>query len=141
MNHVALRGLLLFALVLPGCVGVGIVGSTRRERRLKDVFFREVQPIHTQVVLDRYGEPDRVEKAADGTEVWTYKSHVRWSGVVLCVVIPIPLVLPVGRESTSFTVRDGVVVSASQVVGTTTLYIAGLVPGVCPDFGIGVYHR
>jgi len=82
-----------------------------------------------------------VEATADGTELWTYKSHVRWSGVVLFAVIPIPLVVPVGRESKSVSVRDGVVVSASRVAESTTLYIAGLVPGVCPDFGVGVYHR
>jgi len=53
MNNLVLPGILLSALVLPGCIGIGIVGSTRGERKLNDVFFGVHQPIDTQTVVDR----------------------------------------------------------------------------------------
>lgn len=136
-----LTRILLAALVLQGCVGIGVIGATRSDRELNDVFFGVDQPISIQAVIDRWGEPDEVQTAADGAEVWIYESGLRWAGLVACVVIPIPLIIPVGREVTSLSVRDGLVVSASRLAESTTLYVAGLVPGMCTEFGFGVYHR
>src|SRR5690349_24217698 len=58
-------------------------------------------------------------------EVWTYRFRPIWVGVVPCVIVPIPLALPVGRQTICFKLRDGNVVSAS----TTTPWMAGGVAG------------
>jgi hypothetical protein len=132
---------LLVASLLPGCIGIGIVGSKHIERELADVFYGVAEPISTQAMIERLGKPTTVEVASDGTETWTYESDLRVAGLVLCAVLPIPFVLPVGREYKALSVQDGVVVSVTQLSQATTLYVAGVVPGVCYDFGVGVYHR
>jgi len=56
-------------------------------------------------------------------------------------VIPIPLVMPVGHESTSLIVQDGVVIAAEALRQTTSPCAAGVVPGICYDYGVGVFDR
>jgi hypothetical protein len=60
-------------------------------------------------LLESFGEPDERRAAADGTEEWVYLDGWRWNGPVLFLVIPLPLVIPVGHESTTYVLRDGVV--------------------------------
>jgi len=45
------------------------VGSARSDRDLHDVFWKREPPISRQAVLERRGEPDAVETAAEGTEL------------------------------------------------------------------------
>ncbi len=61
-----------------------------------------------------WGEPASVRVAATEpqAELWTYKFSHPWRGIIPCVIIPIPLVLPLESEKVTFVVRDGRVVRA-----------------------------
>ena len=63
---------------------------------------------------DHWGKPASIRPGPPETqgELWTYKFGPVWDGVVPCLIVPIPLVLPLGREKVVFLVREGEVVSA-----------------------------
>ena len=66
--------------------------------------------------FEPWGPPDEREQLEDGSEVCTYHAGLRWAGAVLFFWIPLPLMIPVGWEHVSFTIRDGRIVSARSVV-------------------------
>jgi hypothetical protein len=73
-----------------------------------------------------WDSPKRLTRVPGGSdELWTYNFRRIWVGVVPCVILPIPLALPVGREKICFRLRDGRVVSAS----TTKPWMVGAVAG------------
>jgi len=114
----AASGTLLLALLTasPGCLGVASFGnrsgststpqiSSKPGRLLEDTASHVVTDTE---VRSAWGEPDEVTSLGDGTERWTYVGGLRWNGVVLVVVIvPIPLLIPVGREQVTFRFRGG----------------------------------
>jgi hypothetical protein len=70
-----------------------------------------------------WGEPDTIEPL-DGMpngqfngERWSYRlDGLRWQGgLLILVVLPLPLLIPVGHESVIFTVQDGVVTHATEL--------------------------
>ena len=80
-----------------------------------------------------------VAPASPESELWSYEFGPVWYGVIPCVVIPIPLALPLGRERVVFHVRDGEVVSAdvtkSDLVGGVCASLVG--PDGRPWAGVG----
>lgn len=47
-----------------------------------------------------WGDPlVKTQLAAEGEEAWTYRGGLAWRGVALWVVVPIPLVVPVGHNT------------------------------------------
>jgi hypothetical protein len=111
------------------------------DRELSREFSRVDSPIRTETVLELWGESDEVETAADGSEVWTYDADLRWRGLLICVVIAIPMVVPAGHETKSLVIQDGTVLAVTSLDQLATLYVAGVVPGICYDFGVGVFCR
>lgn len=117
------------ALSLQGCVGLGAwTLGTRTEstdhptlhptRGSLDV--HKAAPV-TDIVsaseLRRtWGEPDRIDKRQDGTEEWAYKTPgFRWAGLVLyLVVVPLPVMVPVGSQTVSFVVHDDRIAQATR---------------------------
>jgi hypothetical protein len=69
-----------------------------------------------------WGKPTSVRPVADddGGAIWTYKFRHCWCGLIPTVIVPIPLMLPVGREKVLFVVRKGRVVGAVVVVPWTS---------------------
>ena len=62
-----------------------------------------------------WGSPNHVRPARGGVdEVWTYRFGPIWEGIMPCLIVPIPLELPVGRKKVCFTLHDGQVVSVSS---------------------------
>jgi hypothetical protein len=49
-------------------------------------------------VLAAWGKPDRIEMSSQGNERWIYENGIRWNGVVLFLLIPVPLLIPVGSD-------------------------------------------
>jgi hypothetical protein len=47
-------------------------------------------------VLERFGQPLRTEKLPNGREKYVYSGSLAWRGVVGIVILPVPLLLPVG---------------------------------------------
>jgi hypothetical protein len=66
---------------------------------------------------NNWGKPASITRSGLGgiDEIWTYKFDVIWEGINLYVIVPIPIMLPVRRETVRFVVRDGRVVSATKI--------------------------
>src|SRR5262249_18701963 len=97
----------VMTLAMPGCIGiVGIGDKEKTEKYTPGTIKASVSP------------PERIEKddAGSGREIWTYPRStdpaLRWRGlVVLLVVVPIPLIVPVGHEDVREVVENGYVIS------------------------------
>ena len=107
-----------------GCVGAAYLGSHHGEVEFPsvgadvgDLSEGDAKHVATaEVVRRNWGAPDRVETRADGTERWSYYGPLRWKGLLIyAVVLPIPLLVPVGRERASIVFRDDVAVSGDAI--------------------------
>jgi hypothetical protein len=114
----AAPGTLLLALLIasPGCLGVASFGNHSGSASTPQISSKPghlLEGSAAHVVSDTevrsaWGEPDEVTSLGDGTEQWTYVGGLRWNGVVLVVVfVPIPLLVPVGREQVTIRFRGG----------------------------------
>jgi hypothetical protein len=144
-----MRALLFLAMLCPllqGCVGVAVLHS--RTKVINDPvipFYSEIpEPVSSQKSSEttntvvytaewlqkNWNGPDHISHGVGNSEeIWTYKSRRIWKGVIpIIVIIPIPLVLPVGRESVCLTLRDGRVVSSSTTKSGTSGGTYGLIP-------------
>ncbi len=81
-------------MTLSGCVGITAVTGERREfpcQRSK------------AKISETMGEPYRIDSGEGAQEVWRYRNGLKWRGVfVSLLVIPVPLLLPVGRDDRTF---------------------------------------
>ena len=67
-------------------------------------------------VRQDWGAASETQTCGDGVERWTYFGAIRWKGVlVFAVVLPIPLLIPVGRERVSIDFRNGVAVAGDAI--------------------------
>ncbi|MEO1406291.1 MAG: hypothetical protein AAFV54_07335 [Pseudomonadota bacterium] len=93
---------LLSSVTVPGCVGYSsLLGTERTSQQFayyqagRDGFVRDKDS-----AIAYWGEPlAKAQLAAEGEEEWTYRGGVAWRGVALWVVVPIPLVAPVGYNT------------------------------------------
>lgn len=65
-------------------------------------------------VRQHWGQPSHVKQVTRPIkgELWTYNFDHKWCGVMPCLVIPIPLLLPVGTERVVFQIQNGRVTTA-----------------------------
>ncbi|EEF61513.1 hypothetical protein Cflav_PD4191 [Pedosphaera parvula Ellin514] len=120
----------MLCLLIQGCVGIG-VSKTRNEAfqnpKISDVAYvsglSHTDASQTNVVVytatwleNHWGRPARITHVGvdSQTEVWTYKFDIIWNGVTPVLLVPIPIILPVGREQIQFVLQDGRVVSAKE---------------------------
>ncbi len=143
------KALIVLAMLCPllqGCVGVAVL-KPHTEVMSDPVVAsipNDADPAHqrslseaTNVLVYSAGwmrtnwdNPNRVSHVQGGAdELWTYNFRRIWVGVVPCVILPIPLMLPVGREKICFRLHDGRVVSASS----TKPWMVGAVAGFSPS--------
>jgi len=134
----AAKKLILLAMLCPllqGCVGLVIAKQHSRVENNPVISLhptkqfptssRDAKTVYTSAWLQtHWGRPYRIRHVSSGPasgvdEVWTYRFGPIWEGIVPCLVVPIPLVLPVARETVCFTVRDGKVVSVSSTMPDT----------------------
>jgi hypothetical protein len=64
-------------------------------------------------LLNYWGEPDEIVKN-NGEETWIYQFGLRWNGLGVALIIPIPLIFPVGHEKLSFSMNGD-----KQIVSVT----------------------
>ena len=131
---------LLLPALLAGCVGISFHGSRRTaDEPLSTVVpwlvAGTTQPADASRLLERLGEPEERKPQPDGGERWVYRGDFRWGGVALWLLLPLPLVVPIGRESQAFLVRDGTVISVDRVRQASTWHLCGIIPGPCASFG------
>jgi len=123
---------------LPGCIGVGYIGTERANGLDADAippFSRGEWPVTAETLIEKRGEPDTRTAMDDSWERWEYDKGLRWNGPTVFLVIGIPLIVPVGRDSDTFYVRDGLVETVDVVRYYEKGYTFGVSPGVCPDLG------
>jgi hypothetical protein len=90
-------------------------------------------------LLEHWGQPTTIRRASKPgqKEVWVYKCGRVWYGAIPCVIVPIPLVLPLESRKVKFVLRDGRVVRATAVEFSNKIgWLAGLGPG---GFGAGPF--
>jgi hypothetical protein len=121
---------LILCLLLQGCVGVGAL-KTRTETIHDPVVADLAEPCglshrdstgtndtcYTEAWLStHWGKPTCINYSGpDGLDqIWVYKFGLIWNGVAPIVLVPVPLVLPTGREQVQFFLRDGRVISGRQ---------------------------
>ncbi|MFT7464565.1 MAG: hypothetical protein ACI9EF_002921 [Pseudohongiellaceae bacterium] len=139
-----LRGLALVAasVISQGCVSYNWVGPSAMafenpqdlgQGRRSIEASRGRPPLSARFLEHTWGSPDSIEHLESGIERWTYYLGLPWNGVVLsALIMPIPLLVPVGREWVSFDIENGLVISASGEKDTSrcsALY--GFYVGVC----------
>lgn len=66
---------------------------------------------------EKWGVPDVIKSCEDlsCSEIWTYDLGMGWSGNwLMAIVIPIPLILPEGRQKRVITFKDGKVINVTS---------------------------
>ena len=70
------------------------------------------KPITKSELLDTWGKPDVLEVGLQpSTEIFKYEREIGYSGIVLGLGVPIPLVIPFGSRYTVLQLEDDVVTS------------------------------
>jgi hypothetical protein len=69
---------------------------------------------------EKWGDPKSIKHVATQPpqEIWTYTFGWTWGGVIPCLIVPIPLVVPTGKEKVVFVLQNGRVVSAEVTEAT-----------------------
>ncbi|MDR2981325.1 MAG: hypothetical protein LBV12_03655 [Puniceicoccales bacterium] len=153
-----IAALLIASLSLQGCVG--IVARYTATNEMESLQISEKAGIHgvrtfrttgqgtprkydTAWLEDNWGNPDSIEftRTEEADQIWIYKFDFRWNGIIpIIVIIPIPLVAPVGKERIEFLVKNGDVVGARQICTKNYEAIAGLYLHQC-GFSWGFHDR
>jgi len=120
ISILALTSLLISCLFTQGCVGIAVYGV--KEQAFEPARLQEKPGIHavarssssneettTVWLREHWGQPSSMARSSRSgeDEIWTYKFNHSWCGIMPYIVIPIPLVLPVGKERVVFYVHDG----------------------------------
>jgi hypothetical protein len=106
--------LVVLAMSVSGCFGILWFGDhewpVRVSGRLDKVKMEKLEMM--------WGKPTIVQDES-GREIRTYQQNkFRWNGALLFVVIPLPILIPVGYERYTAIVEQGKYVSATHLDGT-----------------------
>jgi hypothetical protein len=145
-------------LLLQGCVGGAVLTSRTKTFRdpviwgkdslfgrdeLRDLPQRDPQAdmysitnvlICTSGWLEyHWGKPVSITHSGAGglDEIWTYKFDPIWEGIEPYILVPIPIELPVRRETIRFVLRDDRVISATRIEPYRVGGVAGFI--ISPD--------
>jgi hypothetical protein len=101
-------------------------------------------PLDARALVEAWGAPDEKTVLTDRAERWVYVSDTHtWTGIMpVIVILPIPLMLPIGHESASFTLRDGIVTGVDLVTEHEATALVGLVVtgGPCMDIQLNRFE-
>ena len=129
--------IVIVSFLLAGCVGVTTALSTKETTHQSAYYLSHGDiKINDQASALRYlGEPEKIVNVQSGTEKWMYKKNVALRGIYIWLVIPLPLVLPVGYNDLSlFFSSDGALIYAisesGNEKGCVTMF---LLSGCMPD--------
>lgn len=120
--------LLLVLPALPGCIGVTVLYPGGFDEVHENLVIRESTAATFKAGLDPQekvlraaglrGVPDSIRKVAPGDHQYTYRGKIAWVGVIIHVLIPVPLVVPIGRDHYTITIRDETVLVAQNASWT-----------------------
>ncbi|QIZ77541.1 hypothetical protein [Ferrimonas lipolytica] len=128
-----MRILLAMALLstLTGCVGLAVGSFGTLEAKKTDFSLndqrgklgfsvKEAETYTTEQVVELWGDPDSVAEKGNCT-VYSYHDGLSWSGVGAFVgVVPLPLLVPSGKDETKIYFVDGRSVAAVSEYGEVT---------------------
>lgn len=98
----------LFLLTYSGCVGI----DANYTKVSKDTSSWNQTKYD---LLRHYGEPDSKDKISENTEKWTYDNELHFSGIIIWIGIPIPLMVPTGYHYNSYIIKDEIrIIDAEQ---------------------------
>lgn len=89
----------LMAAMLSGCM-IGVSNNTFSQ--IGSVRNDQYNVSTRAEVLARFGKPLRVDALPNGHEKYVYSGSLAWRGVVGMVILPVPLLLPVGFNELYF---------------------------------------
>lgn len=135
--------------LLQGCIGAGVLKTHTEvypnavvpESPSATLYPRSPEQTNTVVynstwLQDHWGKPIKITHAANGDETWTYKFEPISTDVMPIALIPIPIALPVQKQTVRFTLHDGRVISAAQKKHASAGAAYGFCLGPCgPSFG------
>ena len=147
---------ILFALACPlaGCAGFAAdwIGSDeaavtnpilshKNERGYLEPVSHAIPKVHADELRKSWGPPDKLSRLDRGGELWRYDFGLRWNGAyVLVLIVPLPLLVPVGYEYVEFTVENNLVTRVdtkehnTQVsVGCVVAFVGHYSPGCFKD--------
>lgn len=138
------RLLVLSALtpLLTACVGAGVISSQTgtpkhaalAKSRGNIVFLApnaSAPTVNKATVRQGWGEPDRIEPRGE-LERWIYNKDVTWAGVLLfAVIVPIPLLVPVGHDHLAIDFRNDFLVNI-EVKGQGSTHALCAMPLIVP---------
>jgi hypothetical protein len=97
------------ALMLSACgIGAGFWAGESSTSKSATHRYKGTQFFATDTqdaIRQKIGEPDRVDRR-DGEEHWIYNRELGFSGPVIQVLLPLPLVVPVGYRHTTLVFVD-----------------------------------
>lgn len=138
-------------LLLSGCgIGITFIGDKQRTYEHPNIavlktrghtvhgfnFPRDPRMIETVKEIKEYwGEPDKRLQLDDNTEQWEYGlDSFRWHGAILWILlIPIPMVIPVGHDYSALFIHNGQVVSVTDVRSGSSDFYCGFLPLDAPS--------
>lgn len=69
------------------------------------------------LLLENMGAPNEIQCKPNKQETWTYYGEERWRGTFIwAVVVPVPLMVPAGKDSKTFSIDGERVISSHQSV-------------------------
>lgn len=87
-----------------------------RQRLNVSTYATPCESVESYQVEQYWGKPDSVNILSPNKEEWEYKdSDYRWSGIWLMLVwVPVPILVPTGKEKISLVMENGYVASATK---------------------------
>ena len=90
---------------LTGCVG--LTTHTGTEKSVQQFHYyqskRDGLVKNKETAMKYWGEPLRKTKENSGIETWHYRGGLAWRGIALWVIVPVPLMAPVGNNNVEMT--------------------------------------
>lgn len=120
MKRIATLALLI---TLSSCIGFIAHGRSTRQieqpyltQERRSVKYPENNHSYTPTDVEQlWGAPDKKKTISPNTEAWVYNdnSELRWTGIILlAVLIPVPIMVPTGRDGTELYFERGRLESA-----------------------------
>ncbi len=113
--------LFIFTLSISSCVGGGVIYPGEK-RAMESPSVSSIKGRYSssqnqknnltcQNIQEKWGAPDNIELIED-LEVLTYKNGLVWAGVLPFIVIPIPMAIPIGQETTIIECKNNIAIRA-----------------------------
>lgn len=113
MCFVFLQGCTVLGFAVRGDRTSSIVNpNVSTEKRCIERNIEGVSPITSEELFFYWGKPNDVYKYGSDREIWRYEYGLRWNGLIIGIIIPIPIIIPVGHDYVDFSIEENNVTSA-----------------------------